>query len=130
MRAMTTDTQGLSLGISHYDHRVYMVLRATGKLTHADYRIITPLIDAELAKLDHPQVRMLVDLTSFEGWEPRAAWDDLKLGLKHKSEFERIAIYGHERWHEWAARIGRWFIAGEFEFFENEKLALDWLANG
>lgn len=127
---MSIQEHGLSIGISRMDQRFYVVLKATGKLTHADYQTITPMLEGALAQVESPKVRMLVDLTGFEGWELRAAWDDLKLGLKHGSEFERIALYGHQRWQEWAAKIGNWFIAGEMAFFEDEDLAMDWLAIG
>ncbi|MFC6977722.1 STAS/SEC14 domain-containing protein [Microbulbifer taiwanensis] len=62
-----------------------------------------------------------------EGWEPRAAWDDLKLGVKHGRQFNRIAMLGNRRWQEMAARVGSWFIGGEARYFEDETEAMAWL---
>ena len=62
-----------------------------------------------------------------QGWELRAAWDDFKLGLKHGSEFEKIAIYGNKNWQEIVEKMGGWFISGETKKFDNETDALAWL---
>ncbi len=70
---------------------------------------------------------MLIDATEFEGWELRAAWDDFKLGLKHGSDFYKIAIVGDKRWQQWAAKIGSWFISGKAKHFDNLADALSWL---
>ncbi len=40
---------GLSIGIERVEDEFFLSLKAVGKLTHADYEIITPLIDAALA---------------------------------------------------------------------------------
>ena len=53
--------------------------------------------------------------------------DLFKLGLKHGSEFEKIAIYGNKGWQEMAAKIGSWFVSGEMKYFESLDEALAWL---
>ena len=118
---------GLSVGIERTGERFFLSLKAQGKLTHKDYEVIAPMIDSALAEVKDPKVLAFIDGTELEGWGPRAAWDDFKLGLKHGSEFEKIAIYGNKKWQEYAAKIGGWFISGETKFFENEEEALAWL---
>jgi hypothetical protein len=118
---------GLSIGFQRADNELYLSMRISGKLTHEDYEIIFPVVESAVAAIEGAAVKVLVDLTAFEGWEIRAAWDDLKLGLKHGKDFEKIAIYGNENWEQKAARIGSWFISGEIEYFEKEKDAIDWL---
>lgn len=124
---MNIDRHGLSIGIERSGSDFFMSLKVIGKLTHEDYRQITPLIDSALAELSAPQVDAFVDLTEFEGWALRAAWDDFKLGLKHGNAFRRIAMVGSRRWQEWAAKVGSWFISGEIRYFEEREAALDWL---
>ena len=85
------------------------------------------MIDAALSEVKQPQVKALVDVSDSDGWEPRAAWDDFKLGLKHRNEFVKIAIYGNKNWQEISAKIGSWFISGEVKSFDNEQDALLWL---
>jgi hypothetical protein len=118
---------GLSIGIERIDNNFYLSLKAVGKLTHADYEIITPLIDSALASVKEPKVDVLIDGTELEGWELRAAWDDLKLGLKHNNEFNKVAIYGNKNWQEIVAKVGSWFISGEIKYFEELNDAIAWL---
>ena len=118
---------GLSIGFERVNGEFILTLKAEGKLTHEDYGTITPFIDSALSTIDHPKVKVFIDGTELEGWEPRAAWDDFKLGLKHGNAFDKIAIYGNKRWQETASKIASWFISGEAKFFEDRQEALNWL---
>lgn len=124
---MNVKRHGLSIGIDRVGSDFFLSLKAVGKLTHNDYKTITPMIDAALKEVSLPKVRVFIDGSELEGWEMRAAWDDLKLGLKHGSEFEKIAIYGNKHWQEVAARVGSWFVSGEIQFFDDPDNALSWL---
>ena len=118
---------GLSVGIERADNHFFMSLKASRKLTHEDYEIITPMIDSALNSVTEPKINALVDGTELEGWELRAAWDDFKIGLKHGNEFEKIAIFGNKKWQEVLSKIGSWFISGEVKYFDNAEDALFWL---
>lgn len=124
---MRNTSHGISIGIERVNKQFLMVLHASGKLTHADYEIITPLLESALEGVTQPSINVLADITELEGWELRAAWDDLKLGLRHGSEFKLIAIVGNKRWQEIAAKVGNWFISGEIQFFTDEQKAMHWL---
>lgn len=124
---MSITRHGFSIGIERVDDNVFLSLKAMGKLTHEDYQTITPMIDSALDSVKTPKIRALFDATELEGWELRAAWDDFKLGLKHGSEFEKVAMYGNKNWQELAAKIGSWFISGEVKYFESYDEALAWL---
>lgn len=126
---MKLQRHGLSIGIERVGDLFFLSLKAQGKLTHEDYEKINPLIDSALAQVKEPKVRALIDGTELDGWEPRAAWDDLKLGLKHGNEFEKIAIFGNKNWQKVAAKLGNWFVAGEVKFFDNYDGAIDWLVS-
>jgi len=124
---MTIQRHGLSIGIERVDNSFFLVLKATGKLTHQDYQTITPMIDSALNGVQSPRIKALIDLTEWQGWELRAAWDDFKLGLSHGSEFEKIAIFGQDEWPEMIAKIASWFISGEVKFFDSRENAMVWL---
>lgn len=124
---MSKTRHGLSIGMERINSRFFLSLKAVGKLTHEDYKIITPIIDCALAGVVEPKVRVLIDGTEMEGWELRAAWDDFRLGLKHGSEFKKIAIYGNKNWQEIAAKIGSWFVSGEVQYFDDFSDALTWV---
>lgn len=118
---------GLSIGIERIDSTFFMTMKAIGKLTHEDYKIITPMIDSALAGVQEAKIKMLIDGTQMEGWEARAAWDDFKLGMKHGKEFKKIAIYGNKNWQEIAAKVGSWFVSGDVKYFDNCDDALNWI---
>lgn len=124
---MKIQRHGLSIGMERAGDEFFLSLTAQGKLTHEDYKVITPLIDSALAGVKTPRVKVHFDATEFEGWEARAAWDDFKIGLKHGSEFEKIAMLGNKKWLELAAKAGSWFIAGEIQYFDHEADAIAWL---
>ena len=124
---MTTKRHGLFIGIERVNNQFFLSLKAIGKLTHEDYLKITPMIDSALAEVKEPQVNVFIDGTELEGWELRAAWDDFKLGLKHGSEFNKIAIYGNKTWQEYTAKIAAWFVSGQVRYFTDAKAAFAWL---
>jgi len=124
---MSTARHGLSIGIERVNDNFFLSFKAIGKLTHDDYLTITPMIESALLGGHRTIKKKIFDASQLDGWEIRAAWDDFKLGLKHGSEFEKIAIYGNKRWQEMSAKIGSWFISGEVKYFEDYDEALEWL---
>lgn len=118
---------GLSIGLERINDSFFLSLKAVGTLTHEDYGTITPMIESALEGVKAPKIKVFIDGSELEGWEARAAWDDFKLGVKHRREFEKIAILGNKHWQELAAKIGSWFISGESKYFEDAKEALHWL---
>ena len=123
----TSLRHGLSVGIERLNEHIFITLKAVGKLTHEDYEIITPMIDAALAEVKEPNAKVLIDASQMQGWELRAAWDDFKLGLSHNNDFKKIAIYGHKTWQKTTAKIGSWFVSGEVQYFESLDDAVAWL---
>jgi len=85
------------------------------------------MIDAALIEVALPKIKAIVDITEMQGSGLRAAWDDFKLGLKHGSEFEKIALYGNKNWQDIAANIGSWFVSGEMKYFDDYQQTLAWL---
>ena len=124
---MSTERHGLSIGIDRVDNDFFLSLKIIGKLTHADYEAIVPMLESALEGVKDPHIKAIVDLTEMDGWELRAAWDDLKLGIKHNREFDKIAIFGNKSWHELSAKVGSWFMHGEAKYFDEYNEAIDWL---
>ncbi|WP_020207638.1 STAS/SEC14 domain-containing protein [Gilvimarinus chinensis] len=121
------NVHGLQIGITRHENRFLLNLRITGKLTHEDYEKIVPILNNAIADLEDPEIYALVDVSEFQGWELHAAWDDLKLGLKHGSHFHKIAILGNQRWLDMASRVGSWFTEGHVKHFDRLDEALAWL---
>ncbi|WP_323845474.1 STAS/SEC14 domain-containing protein [Microbulbifer magnicolonia] len=125
---MKIKRHGISIGIERTGSDYFLYLKAIGRLTHEDYERLTPLLESALEGVREPRIKALIDARDFEGWELRAAWDDFKLGLKHGSEFARVAVLGDEKWQEIATHIAAWFVSGEVRYFEESDEALEWLA--
>jgi hypothetical protein len=106
-----------------------LVFKATGKLTDADYKeVLIPEIE-EIIKQSGKAKVLLYLPGVFAGWEAHAAWDDAKFGLRHRNDFEKLAVVGGAKWMEWATKIAAHFMKGEVKTFPEEHLreALDWI---
>jgi hypothetical protein len=124
---MLTDSHGISIGMEKRENHFFVSVKAVGTLTHEDYQYMKPMLEGALEKLHSKKVNVLVDISEFNGWELRAAWDDFQIGRKYSSEFNKIALWGKPGWGQWAAKIARWFVSGDAEFFDDLDTAMIWL---
>lgn len=92
----------------------------SGKLTDQDYQLFVPEF-GRLAK-QHGKIRVLFEMSQFHGWEVKAAWDDLKLGVKHYRDIERLAMVGENSWQQWMAVFCRPFTTAEIRYFDHSAL--------
>lgn len=101
-----------------------------GRLHDDDYRAFMPTIDA--AVTTQGKVRLLAQFEDFHGWDLSAAWDDFKFGLKHYSDFERIAMIGDTRWEQFMAVMCKPFTRAKVRFFSPKEtdVAWTWLREG
>ena len=73
-------------------------LEAIDDVEKEDYEnVILPALDAAIAQ--HEKVRLVYVLgPEFDDYEGEAVWEDLKLGARHPTSFERMAIVTDARW--------------------------------
>ncbi|MGD0828281.1 MAG: STAS/SEC14 domain-containing protein [Desulfobaccales bacterium] len=102
-------------------------LRAWERLTVLDYReIFVPRLEEVIRK--HGKVRLLFHLApDFRGWTPGAWWEDVKLDLKHRGDFEKLALAGASFWADVLLRLFAHFMSGEVRTFLREYLAEAWI---
>ncbi len=102
-------------------------LRAAGKLTDRDYReVFVPRLEAVLR--EHGKARVLFHLDpDFRGWTPEGLWQDLKLDLKHRGGFEKVALVGASVWADAIMKLFAHFVSGEVRTFLREHLAEAWI---
>jgi hypothetical protein len=91
---------------------------ATGKLTDEDYQQHF-IPEIERLTSQHRKIRLFFEMTQFHGWEPKAAWDDLKLNLKHRNDIERIAMVGEKKWQHWLTEFAKPFTAAKVRYFDH-----------
>ncbi len=101
-------------------------LKASGMLTDADYReTLVPQLESAFEK--HGRLRLLFYMDEFfEGWNLEAAWDDVSLGLKHRADFEKIALVGGPAWVRWAFKLSAFLMKGEIKDFGADELEAAW----
>lgn len=98
----------------------YLVLRASGKLTKADYDAGVPELENAMRLREGP-VRLLILLEDFRGWDIGALWADLRFDAQHHADFERIAIVGDKRWQEWGTAFSKPFFGPKMRYFGQEQ---------
>lgn len=127
---MSYKEHGLSVNVTKNGDEVLLTLKAVGKLTHEDYELMVPMVDNAIQGIKHPKIKVLFDAREFEGWEARAAWDDLKFGITHMGKFTKIAFVGNKKWEEYMVKVSNWFyLISDMKFFEDINNALEWLKN-
>jgi hypothetical protein len=96
---------------------------AEGTVIASDYEsIIIPAVEAMFARQE--KARFLYHLgEDFSGIEAAAAWDDARLGLKHFSGWEKMAVVSDVAWIRWAVSIFGLAIPGHVRVFHNRDLA-------
>jgi hypothetical protein len=100
-----------------------LVLHASGKLTDRDYhKVLIPRLERIIAEYGKASVVFEMD-EAFRGWELGAAWEDMRLGLQHHEDFEKLAVVGGPRWVGWGTRIAAHFMSGEMRTFPADALA-------
>ena len=102
-------------------------LRASERLSARDYReVFIPSLSTVIR--EHGKVRLLFHLApDFRGWTPAAGWEDLKLGLETRGDFEKLALVGAPLWADVLLRLFAHFMPGEVRTFLREYLAEAWV---
>jgi hypothetical protein len=104
-------------------------VKMSGKITAREYEdVIIPGLETVFQEHGKARFMYLLD-ESFQGAEAGAMWDDTKLGLKHRKDFEKLALVGGSKWMDWLTKLAAKFISGETKTFTSEQLqeAWDWL---
>ena len=104
--------------------------KLTGKLHDDDYKAFVPALEKILAA--EGKVRLFALFEDFHGWDLHAAWDDLKFGLKHYGDLDRIAMVGDQRWEKWMAQVCKPFTKATVRHFSASQVddAWAWLREG
>lgn len=98
-----------------------LVVHVSDKLIKEDYARLMP--EFERPVREHGKLRLLFDTTDFHGWDAAAAWEDLKLGLKHFADIERIAMVGETRWQRCMAIFCKPFTTATVRYFDHVAIA-------
>lgn len=94
-----------------------LAVKAVGKVTGEDYsHVLIPAIEERLKKYD--KIRFIYELGGdFQGFTAGALWDDAKVGFRHLTAFEKIAVISDEEWITAAVRFFALFIPCPVKIF-------------
>lgn len=97
-------------------------LRARGEVSAQDYKtVLVPAIEEKLTK--HKKARLLYVLgDDFDGYTGGAAWEDAKVGMKHLTAFERVAVVTDVDWIEKMIKAFGFVMPGEVRVFDDDDL--------
>ncbi len=103
-------------------------VRATGKLTRADYAdVLEPQLKSLLRRYRTVNVLFLMD-ENFECWSLGAAWANTVLVFTHRRDFGKVAMVGGPTWEKWCAeKAASPLMNCELQTFGREQLAQAWL---
>jgi hypothetical protein len=111
--------KGRMHSISKEDGNLVRV-EVSGTLTQKDYDELIPSWKQTIAR--HGKMRLLFVMKDFHGWEPSAAWKDLRFDLKHGENVERVAMVGEKKWQQWISNLGALFAKTEVRYFDESNL--------
>jgi len=97
-------------------------VNAYGKVSGEDYdRVLIPAIQAKLKR--QKRIRVLHQLgPNFSGFTAEAMWDDAKVGIRHITAFEKIAVVSDVDWIVAAVKVFAFVIPCPVRIFKNEEL--------
>ncbi|MCF6774980.1 STAS/SEC14 domain-containing protein [Thiotrichales bacterium 19X7-9] len=110
------------------DNGKYLHISVSGKLTHEDYiQFLIPTLEDAITK--YGKLRLLLEVTNFNGWELQAAWDDFITGIKHRKDFQKIAIVGEDIWQEMLSKLFSIFVYADMKYFSEDDMerAINWI---
>jgi hypothetical protein len=101
-------------------------VQAGGRLTEDDYNSrLTPRLESLIERFGKVRVLFYMDET-FRGWDLKSAWANTILDVRHRADFEKIAVVGAPTWEEWCVKLAGLLMAGEIRTFPPEKLQQAW----
>jgi hypothetical protein len=100
-----------------------VAVSAKGRVTGEDYdNVLIPAIEDRLKR--NEKIRVLYQLgQDFSGFTAEAMWDDAKVGIRHLTAFEKIAVVSDVAWIIGAVKIFAFVIPCPVKIFPNEKLS-------
>ena len=104
-------------------------IHAIGEVTKEDFdKVLIPKID-DLSKRQGEIKYLLVLETDVSNFTLAAWWKDLVMGLKHFTEWKRIAVVSDQKGVEWFTDAFKFFIPGNSKGFALSELeeAVEWI---
>lgn len=90
---------------------------ANGRLTRKDYdEILVPAVEAAFRRREKARCYYEIG-REFSGMDAGAVWEDFRVGIRHLSGWERIAVVTDIDWMRLAINAFRFLVPGETRIF-------------
>ena len=96
-----------------------VIIRAAGKLAKDDYSAFTAEFDRAVRRSG--KLRVLFDITNFNGWEPDGIVEEVKFDVKHNSDISRLAVVGDSKWHHTLVAALKPFAFAETRYYQSSE---------
>ncbi|TWR31587.1 STAS/SEC14 domain-containing protein [Mucilaginibacter pallidiroseus] len=92
-------------------------IHATGEVTKQDMEsVLLPKIDELVARQGEINYLLVLE-TDVQNWTAGAWWDDVKMGLKNFTKWNRIAVVSDQKGVQWFSDAFRLFVPGKSKGF-------------
>ena len=100
-----------------------LAVTAHGMVTAEDYEnVLLPAVEEALKR--NNKIRFLFRTgEDFSGYTAGAMWDDAKLGVRHLTAFEKIAVVSDVPWLVQAVRFFRFFVPCPVKIFSGDRFS-------
>jgi len=94
-----------------------VALACEGHVTRDDYKtVLEPIVESALSQ--HDKIRLYYQIgEDFEGIDPSAVWEDIKVGFEHLSRWERIAVVTDVDWIRRTMQAFSFLMPGAMKMF-------------
>ena len=103
-------------------------LRCTDHVTRQDYEaVLIPTLNT--AFKEQKTLRAYCEIVGFSGMSPGALWDDVKVGMEHLADWERVAIVTDTDWISHTTKLFAFLFPGEVRVFSlsDAEKAREWI---
>jgi len=99
---------------------------APRKLYAEDFQQMAPEVDSFIRQ--HGKIRLLIDVSSFHGWNNVAALlKHIRFIKERHKKVERIAVVGARSWQHWVIGVVRMIVHPEVRAYAQQSEALRWI---
>ena len=124
---MINQCNTISLDIQRHQDTLVVNMKPSGRPSSKDFKKLSGMLETAVYAIQSPKISLFVDLSELKGLSARSAWNELLHGLKIGSEFDRIAIYGQNRWHKLMINTFSWLISPNLKVFKRKEDATSWV---
>lgn len=97
-------------------------IHAIGEVTKEDMeKVLLPRIDELVARQGEINYLLVLE-TDVQNWTAGAWWDDIKMGLKNFTKWNKIAVVSDQKGVQWFTNAFTYFVPGKSKGFSLQQL--------